>query len=81
MSEYHPTTPSETASLPSPATGPVAKQPLRRLLWSKRRGWIVAAAVMSPVIGLSAGLATSPSASASQIVANGHSTGGASGQG
>jgi hypothetical protein len=40
---------------------------LRRMLWNQKRGRIVAAAVMVPVIGLSVGLATSPSASAGQL--------------
>ena len=54
MSDYDPTSPHET------------RWPrVRRLLSNRRSGWIVAAVLMCAVIGLSIGLATSPSATAS----------------
>jgi hypothetical protein len=67
-------TPTPPPSPPTEWSAPVtvAKQALltriRRWLSNRRHGWIVATAVMCPVIGLSAGLATSPSASAGQLV-------------
>jgi hypothetical protein len=74
------------AAAPSPVSSPdwssavtVAKQArerrVRRLL-SKRKGrLLLAAAVMSPAIGLSVGLASSPSASATQPASSNHSAG------
>ena len=54
MSDYDPTSPPET------------RWPrVRRSLSNRRSGWIVAAVLMCAVIGLSIGLATSPSATAS----------------
>jgi hypothetical protein len=47
-----------------------------RMLWNRKRGRIVAAAVMVPVIGLSVGLATSPSASAGQLASGAGPAGG-----
>ncbi len=76
------------AAPPSPPARPaarsasvaVAKQArrprVRRLLSNRKSGRIVAAAVMFPVIGLSVGLATSPSASAAQLASGSRSAGG-----
>jgi hypothetical protein len=46
------------------------------MLWNRKSGRIVAAAVMVPVIGLSVGLATSPSASAGQLASGAAPAGG-----
>ena len=46
------------------------------MLWNRKGGRIVAAAVMVPVIGLSVGLATSPSASAAQLASGAGPAGG-----
>ena len=56
MNDYDPTSPVETQQLNRPR--------VRRLLSNRRSRWIVAAALMCAVIGLSVGLATSPSATA-----------------
>jgi Domain of unknown function (DUF5666) len=56
--------PSQTASRGESASGTMNKRPRRR----KVRQLLLAAAVMSPVIGLSVGLAASPSASAAPAV-------------
>jgi Domain of unknown function (DUF5666) len=62
-----------SASVPQAAN---ARQPRARSLLSKRRiRLLLAAAVMSPVIGLSVGLASSPSASAAQPASASHSAG------
>jgi hypothetical protein len=74
------------APAPPPESSPdtstsvtMAEKPLRPRLWrwlsSRRTGRIVAAAAMVPVIGLSVGLATSPSASAAQPVSGGAAAG------
>jgi hypothetical protein len=65
MNDSEPTIPHET--LPA--------RP-RRSLSNRRKGWIAAAALMCPVIGLSVGLATSASASAAQIVTASAAAGG-----
>ena len=60
-----------------------ARRPkVQRLLSNRKNRWIAGAAVMCAVVGLSVGLATSPSASAGQTVSNarsGPAAGGASG--
>jgi hypothetical protein len=62
-----PPAPSPDRSVSVIAAKQSGRPRVRRLLSSRRMGRIVAAAVMCPVIGLSVGLATSPSASAAQI--------------
>ncbi len=54
-----------------------ARRPkVQRLLSNRKNRWIAGAAVMCAVVGLSVGLATSPSASAGQTVSTSRSTGG-----
>jgi hypothetical protein len=76
MHEYEATNPDE-----SPPVGPLsnaapmtkARRPrVRRLLWNRRSGRIMAATVMFSVTGLSVGLATSSSASAASSASAGH---------
>jgi hypothetical protein len=80
MDDFTPTNPHETPPPPPRATPPDESAPVtmaehdrrpwaRRMLSNRRRGWIVAAALMVPVIGISAHLATSSSASAGQVAA------------
>jgi membrane-bound inhibitor of C-type lysozyme len=68
MSDFEPTNPPET---PSALTSEQARRPkIRHWLANRRRRWIVvAAALMSAVLGLSVGLATSGSATAVPPVA------------
>ena len=82
MKDYEPTSPHETLPAsppPSPASSPDrsasvtmaqrARWPrVRRSLSHRIRGWIVAAALMCAVIGLSVALATAPSATAGHPV-------------
>jgi hypothetical protein len=66
MSDLGPTTPQETPSGPPESRA----TPVRRFLANRRRRWIaVAAALMSAVIGVSVGVATSRSATAAPPVA------------
>jgi hypothetical protein len=72
--------PSLPASSPgSSASGTGAKQArqprIRRLFWNRRIGWIVAAALMCAVIGLSVSLASSPSATAGHVAPSNRSAG------
>ena len=70
-----PPAPSHDSSVVTAATQ--ARRPrVRRLLWNRKIGRIMAAAVMVPVIGLSVGLATSPSASAGQLASGSGPAGG-----
>jgi hypothetical protein len=65
-----PTTPDSTKAVP-------ARQPrVRRWLSNKKSRLLLTTALMGPVIGLSVGLATSPSASAAQLVSASISAGG-----
>ena len=72
--------PLQPSSPDGPALVTMAKQArrprVRRWLSNRRSRWIVAAALMCPVIGLSVGLVTSPSASAAQLVPGSGSLGG-----
>jgi len=68
MNDHEPTSPHEI--LPKQARRPS----VRRLLSKKRGRWIVATAVMSPVIGLSVGVATSTPAAA-QLGSGSHAAG------
>jgi hypothetical protein len=84
MNEYDPTNPHE-APPTSPewsvagSTATQGRKPkVRRVLTNKRCRTIVAAAVCAPMIALSVGLATSPSASATQPASTGHAAGGGS---
>ena len=94
MNDYEPTDTDKPGAASPPlsassqawsASVTVAKQArwprVRRLLSNRRRGWVVAAALMSSVIGLSVGAATSPSATAAAPAsgrgfAGGHGSGG-----
>jgi hypothetical protein len=71
-----PPTPSPDVS----ASATIAKQPRWSRLWqllsNRMSGWIVAGALMLAVIGLSIGLATSPSATANPAVPGGGFAGG-----
>jgi hypothetical protein len=69
MNDYDPTTPHETPPPRPVASGTSSPSAVRRLLPNRRRGWIAAAALMVPVIGVSIGLAMSQSASAGPSVA------------
>jgi hypothetical protein len=84
MNEYDPTTPDETPSAgpPRPVSSPVGSAPManearrpgnRRSLWNRKRGRIMAAALMVSVTGLSVGLApTSPASAAPSSAPGGH---------
>jgi hypothetical protein len=77
-----PPTPSANPSNPSTPAERPHRNRVRRLLSNRRIGRIAAVAVLAPVMGLSLGLATSPSASAAQTASNarsGPAAGGASG--
>ena len=75
MNDNEPTSPHETLRA-RPLARQARRPRIRRLLSNRRGRWIVATALMCPVIGLSVGLATSPSASAAQLVAGGVSASG-----
>jgi hypothetical protein len=71
-----PAAPSHDSSA-SVTTATQARRPrVRRLLWNRKSGRIVAAAVMVPVIGLSVGFVMSPSASAGQLASGSRPAGG-----
>jgi hypothetical protein len=80
MSDAGATASPASASVPDRSaavtTAKQVREPkVRRLLTKKKCRSILAAAMLAPLIGLSVGLATSPSASASQPVSGSHSTG------
>jgi hypothetical protein len=72
MNEYEPTSHDETLPIAQQARRPR----VRPSLSNRRTGWIAAAALTLPVIGLSAGLAMSASASAKPLVADSATAGG-----
>jgi hypothetical protein len=68
---------SDSPASASVSTAAPGRRPrVRRMLWNRKGGRIMAAAVMVPVIGLSVGLATSPSASAGQLASGARPAGG-----
>jgi hypothetical protein len=75
--ETHPAPPASSAtSGPSTTAAPRRRPRVGRMLRNRKGGRIVAAAVMVPVIGLSVGLATSPSVSATQLASGAGPAGG-----
>ena len=70
-------------SSPDPVTTdePARRPPVRQLLADRRLGWLVAAALMCAVIGLSVALATSTSATAGPRLPGGGTAAGSGGQG
>jgi hypothetical protein len=75
MNDYEPTSPHETR--PARPVAEQARRPrVRRLLLDRSSRWIMATTLTCAVVGLSVGLATSPSASAGQLASGSASANG-----